>query len=124
MSDPTVLIISTDPVIGALLTVYVDGNRCRAVLADEGERPANAVRRSGASVILVDLDHRDGCSPAFIAPQQAAGRPVIAFSPTTLAPERRLRVDRLSVPWVALPLAGEEFGTVLDDAAAALRPRE
>jgi DNA-binding response OmpR family regulator len=120
MSDPTVLIISTEPVIGALLTLYVEACGHRAVLAEEGERPADAVARSGATVILVDVDHRDGCSPTFIAQQQAAGRPVIAFSPTTLAPERLLRVDRLSVPWVALPLPGDEFGTVLNDARSAL----
>lgn len=116
MSDLTVLIISTEPVIGALLTLYVEAQRYRAVLAEESERPADAVARSGATVILVDADHHDGCSPAFVARQQASGRRVIAFSPKMGPPELEQRVAHLHVPWFTLPLKSEQFGTVLAEA--------
>jgi DNA-binding NtrC family response regulator len=124
MSGLTVLIVSTDAVIGALLALYVEAYGHRAVLADEGERPADAIARSGATVILVDADRPDCCSSAFVAEQRAAGRRVIAYSPSMLAHELRQRVERLRVPWLSMPLEGERFGALLKDAAAAARPRE
>ena len=123
MSDLTVLIISTEPVIGALLTLYVEANRYRAVLARGGRATSRrAVARSGATVILVDVDHRDGYSPAFVAQQQASGRQVIAFSPKMGPPELEQRVAHLHVPWFTLPLKSEQFGTVLAEARRGLTP--
>jgi DNA-binding response OmpR family regulator len=118
MATFTVLIVSTEPIIGALLALYVEVHNYRAVLADERKSPESEVQQSGASLILVDVDHRDGFSPAFVARQRSAGRRVIAFSPKYLANEVRERAATLQLPSFALPIEPEQFRALLDEAAS------
>ena len=123
MNDLTVLIVSTDPVIGALLALYVEVHQYRAAVLEEGEPPATAVTRSDARILIVDVEHRDGFTPAFIAGQRAAGRRVIAFSPKLLLQEVRQRAEVLDIEAFAMPLDAVHFKAMLEDAAAAAPAR-
>jgi len=118
----TVLIVSTEPIIGALVALYVQLHEYRAVLADERHSPQDEVNRSGAHLIIVDVDHHDGFSPEFVRRQRAAGRRVIAFSPKLLGSEVRERAATMGLLSFALPIEPQQFREVLDSAASTIPP--
>jgi DNA-binding response OmpR family regulator len=122
MTAPTVLIISTEPIIGALLAVYVELHHYRATLAEEQQSPDEAAAECGASLILVDIDHPDAFSLAFVERQRAAGRRVVAFSPKMFADEVNERAARLNIPAFALPIDVADFGAVLAAADSTAPP--
>jgi DNA-binding response OmpR family regulator len=108
------LIVSTDAMIGALLGVYAEAAGYRAAFDDGDRSPADAVGRYRPTVILVDVDHRDGFSPAFIRRQQEAGIPVIAFSPRRERHEVEQRARAFGLPSFALPIELSGFRGVLE----------
>jgi len=117
----TVLIVSTDAIIGALLALHAEVHGYRAVVAEDDETPNTAVARCSPRIILVDLDRSDAFSPTFVAQQRAAGRCVIAFSPKRLAAEVRAQAEGFSLQFFAMPVDVTGFKTMLDDAATSVR---
>lgn len=115
MSAPAVLIVSTDPIIGALLGLYVEFHDYRARYPSPDQSPSEAVAQSGATIIVVDVDHRDGFSPEFVQRQRAAGRRVIAFSPKLSDGEVRDRASALQLPSFAMPIDAAAFRVILDE---------
>jgi hypothetical protein len=103
--------------MGALLGLYIESESYRVVLADAHQPPAEAVRQAGASIIVVDVDHRDGFSPAFIAEQRRLGRSVIAFSPRLLTDELEERASQVRVPPLHMPIDIDNVRQLLAAAA-------
>ena len=117
MPDPTVLILSTEPIIRRVLGHLIRAVSLSAVVADPWQTSDAAVTQSSPSVIIVDLEHPEWGSPSFIARQRAAGRSVIAFSPSRASPEEVLRdAERLRVFALAMPIEAASFRAVLESA--------
>jgi hypothetical protein len=108
------LIVSTDAVIAALLGVYAEAVGYRAAFDEGDSSPGDAVAEYRPAVILVDVDHRDGFSPAFIRRQQAAGIPVVVFSPRRDPHEVEYLAHPFGVPSFALPIELSGFRGVLE----------
>jgi DNA-binding NtrC family response regulator len=115
-SPPTVLIVSAEPIIGALLGLYVEFSGWRPAFAGEEQSSADAVAQCDPAVILVDLEHRDGASPHFIAHERSRGRRVIVFSSRARPLATWGRPDLKTVPAFAMPIDAASFQTVLAEA--------
>jgi DNA-binding response OmpR family regulator len=113
IADQTVLILSEDPVIGALLGAYVEFAGHRPFFADLGQAGDAATEQCDPAIILVDLDHRDGAGDSFMARQLAAGRGVIVFSSRRPSDEIQARAQRLGAASVEMPVEVADFARVL-----------
>jgi DNA-binding response OmpR family regulator len=114
IADQTVLILSEDPVIGALLGVYVMFAGHRALFADPGQAGDAATEQCDPTIILVDLEHRDGVTDSFMARQLAVGRGVIVFSSSGPSDQVRVRARRLGAASVEMPVEVADFVPVLN----------
>jgi DNA-binding response OmpR family regulator len=122
MVQQTVLILSADPVIGALLGVYVELFEYRATYAEVSQSGDDAVARSKPDIILVDLEHPDGASRSFVDRQRAGARSVVAFSSRAAEDEVARDAAGLGVPFFAMPIDSTTFRVVLDRASRSSRP--
>jgi DNA-binding NtrC family response regulator len=110
----TVLIVSTDDRVNILVGAFVEYAGHRPVFHnDPAELPQVAVDRHQPRLIIVDIDHPDGFSPAFIEYQREIGRPVVAFSASRLDEEVSAAALRLSVPYFSFPIKPEPFEHLL-----------
>ena len=115
MGQPKVLIVSTDPVVGALLGLLAELEGCAVTFDDGHESPWAAVEHHRPQLLLVDVDHRDGASDAFLEHVRRAGLKVILYGPRQVPPKVKARAEECALPWFTLPLAGEEFSQTLKE---------
>ena len=109
MSRHAVLVLSSDPLAAALLGAAIElaGHAPRFPLSDEAARPA--LLRIRPRLVLIDCDHEDGCSDAFIGPALMTGSRVLLFR------SRRTRRDvsdlagRLGVDVMDMPMEHESL---------------
>jgi hypothetical protein len=113
-----VLILSSDPLAAALLGAAVELAGYAPSFSREGEPPRAALLRLRPRLVLVDCDHEDACTDAFVGPAIMTGAKVLLFR------SRRSRRDvadlaaRLQVTSVELPLEGDRLARVLDELLA------
>ena len=119
MGEPKVLIVSTDPFIGALLGLLAELHGCSVAFDDGHESPRAAVRHHRPELLLVDVDHRDGASGAFLGDMRKAGIKVILYGPRQTPPRVRARAEECALPWLALPVGHQEFSQTLRETLAA-----
>jgi DNA-binding response OmpR family regulator len=111
------LIISTDPLVAALLGLWAEFAHYRPVF-DQGEEPPQAaVERHRPGLLLVDIEHRDGASDTFLQRQRAAGRPVVLYGSERTREAVRSRAERHGLEWLVLPA---ERSALADTLAKAL----
>ena len=116
ISAQKVLIISAEPIIGALLGIYVELSGWQPAFAGEEQSAADAVAQCDPAIVLVDLEHRDGASPSFVAHERARGRRVIVFSSRARPFASWRRDDLAGVPAFAMPIDAASFRAVLNGA--------
>ena len=107
------LIISTDPVVAALLGAWAELARYRPVFDQGGETPQVAVERHRPALLLVDIEHRDGASDEFLARQREAGRPVVLYGSGRTRDDVRARAERHGLEWLVLPTERGAFADAL-----------
>ena len=118
MSRDPVLVLSADPLAAALLGAAIElaGLAPRFPHPDEAARAA--LLRIRPSLVLIDCDHEDGCSDAFIGPALMTGSRVLLFK------SRRTRRDvteltgRLGVRVMDMPMEHESLTQVLHQVMA------
>ena len=104
MNRHPVLVLSSDPLASALLGAAIElaGHAPRFPESPEAARAA--LLRIRPRLVLIDCDHEDGCSDAFIGPALMAGSRVLLFK------SRRTRRDvteltgRLGVHVIDMPM--------------------
>jgi hypothetical protein len=113
VSRHDVLVLSSDPLAAALLGAAIElaGHAPRYPRPDEVAR--SALLRVRPRVVLIDCDHEDGCSDAFIGPALMAGSRVLLFK------SRRTRRDaselsaRLGLQVMDMPMEHESISQIL-----------
>ena len=109
MNRHAVLVLSSDALAAALLGASVElaGHAPRFPLFEEAAR--TALLRVRPRLVLIDCDHEDGCSDAFIGPALMTGSRVLLFR------SRRTRRDvtelagRLGVQVMDMPMEHESL---------------
>jgi hypothetical protein len=103
LSRHAVLILSADAVAAALLGAVVElaGHEPHFPQPDEAAR--EALRRVHPRLAVIDCDHEEACSDAFIGPVLMTGAEILLF-----APDRRRGVDggfaqRLGLTVIRMP---------------------
>ena len=121
MSRHPVLVLSPDPLAAALLGAAIElaGHVPRFPQPDEVAR--TALLRVRPRLVVIDCDHQDGCSDAFIGPALMTGSRVLLFR------SRRTRRDvtelteltgRLGLHVMDMPVEHEPLTRMLHQAMA------
>lgn len=122
MDRHTVLIISGDPLAGALLGAAVELSGEIPSFMHPEESARDALRRTRPRLVLIDCDHEESCSDEFVGPALMMQARVLLFrSPHTTRDVANF-VHRLSLTVMELPLDHDEFmrimRSLLDDPPA------
>jgi hypothetical protein len=113
VSRHDVLIFSTDPLAAALLGAAVELAGHVPHFAQPGEGARAALRRIRPHAALVDCDHAEACSDAFIGPAIMTGARVqLISSPHTRRDAREL-ARRLGLSIAELPTNDETLSDFL-----------
>jgi DNA-binding NtrC family response regulator len=120
-SGSTVLIVSTDPVIGALLGLLAEVEQHRPVYDQGDESPQAALNRHRPRLVLLDVEHPDGFSPEFLARAEREGVKIVVFGHRDLPSEVRQQAEARDITWLALPTDRATFGRTLAEALRGTR---
>jgi hypothetical protein len=118
VSRHDVLLLSTDPLASALLGAAVELAGHAPHFPRAGETARAALRRLRPRAVLVDCDHDEACTDAFIGPALMTGARV------QLVRSRRTQRDasdvarRLGIAIAELPMEPEALTTLLRDLPA------
>jgi len=85
----TVMIVPRDTAVGDLIGEFVTAAGHEVVYATDDEEVTQRLRRSGATVALVDIEHMDAEEVTIARRLRSAGVPVIAFSGRLVEEELR-----------------------------------
>ena len=88
-----VLVLSSDPLAAALLGAAIDLAGYAPRFPTSSESPRTALLRARPRLVVVDCDHEEACSDAFIGPALMTGSRVLLFR----SPRTRRDVSELSV---------------------------
>ena len=108
-----VLILSSDPLAAALLGAAVELAGHAPAFSQEGESARAALLRVRPRVALLDCDHEESCSEAFVGPALMTGARVVLFR------SHRTRSDmvfaeRMGLTVLTMPNGVEEVARLLD----------
>jgi hypothetical protein len=118
VSPHAVLILSSDPLAAALLGAAVELAGHAPRFSTEGELPRAALLRLRPRLVLVDCDHDDACSDAFLGPAIMTGAKVLIFRSRRSSRDVADLAARMQVMLVDLPLQGDQLTTVLGEVLA------
>lgn len=79
MPQSSVLVLSTDSLLAALLGALIETLGLRPVFAPAGERPRETLLRHRPRAVLLDCGHTDACDESFLGPATMTGTRVIVF---------------------------------------------
>jgi hypothetical protein len=118
VSPHAVLVLSSDPLAAALLGAAVELAGHVPSFSREGELPRAALLRLRPRLVLVDCDHEDACSDAFVGPAIMTGARVLLFRSRRSSRDVTDLAARMQVPVVELPLQGDRLTRVLGELLA------
>jgi hypothetical protein len=118
VSRHTVLVLSSDPLAAALLGAAIElaGHAPRFPVSEEGARAA--LLRVRPRLVLIDCDHEDGCSDAFVGPALMTGSRVLLFRSRRTKRDVTELADRLGVQVVDMPMEHDSLTRTLAGALA------
>ena len=103
MRPKSVLILSADPVVAALLGAAVELQNFTPLFADADESPREALLRLRPRLVLVDCQHGTACADAFFGPAMMTGARIIVFGPQWLRQNLADLGERHDVVTLVLP---------------------
>jgi hypothetical protein len=113
-----VLILSSDPLAAALLGAAVELAGHAPSFAWEGELPRASLLRLRPRLVLVDCDHEDACSDAFVGPAIMTGAKVLLFRSRRSSRDVADLAARMQVTVVELPPQGDRLTQLLGELLA------
>jgi hypothetical protein len=118
-----VLILSTDAMTSALLSILTELEGFTPVFAGSGETPEESLARLRPKFLLVDCDHRAACNDDLLDLARSAGTKVIIFSPGRMSYDVQDFAEARQLTWFALPIDRATLARILRSASlAALIP--
>jgi DNA-binding NtrC family response regulator len=102
-----ILIFSADPLGAALLAAAVELADHTPRFPQAGESARAALRRVRPRIALVDCDHEDACTEAFIGPAVMTGARVLLFRSPRTRREAGELAGRLGVEVIEMPVDHE-----------------
>ena len=122
MTGSAVLIISTDPLAGALLGAAVELAGHTPVFPREGEGARDALRRSRPLAVLVDRDSEDASGESFFGPAMMVGATIAIFTSTRSRRALEPIADEYGVRTFGLPIDFAELKSLLNESARKTSP--
>ncbi len=116
MQDRRILIVTTEPLIAALLAASLEIEHVEPVFPEPEELADQAAARVRPSAILIDMEHPDGNSDVFLARARRAGIGVVLFSSSRSPIEARQIARQRGLRWFVLPIAREELVQIVCEA--------
>ena len=116
VSRHAVLVLSSDPLAAALLGAAIElaGHAPRFPHSDEAARAA--LLRVRPKLVMIDCDHEDGCSDAFIGPALMTGGRVLLFRSPRARRDVTELAGRLGVRVIDMPVEHESLTHILQQA--------
>jgi hypothetical protein len=118
VSRHDVLLFSGDPLASALLGAAVELAGHVPRFPQAGETPRAALRRLRPRAVLIDCDHDEACSDAFIGPALMTGARVQLFHSHRTRRDASDVARRLGLPIAELPMEPDALATLLRDLPA------
>jgi hypothetical protein len=118
VSRATVLVLSSDPLSAALLGAAIElaGHAPRFPQSDE--QPRAALLRVRPRLVVVDCDHEDACSEAFVGPALMTGSRVLLFRSRRTRRDTSELSERLGLRTMEMPVEHESLVRLLDELIA------
>ena len=118
MSRAPVLVLSSDPLSAALLGAAIElaGHAPRFPQSDE--QPRAALLRVRPRLVVVDCDHDDACSEAFIGPALMTGSRVLLFRSRRTQRDTSELSEHLGLRTIEMPVEHESLVRTLDELIA------
>lgn len=108
-----VLVLSSDPLAAALLGAAIELAGYAPRFPESSESPRTALLRARPRLVVVDCDHEEACSDAFIGPALMTGSRVLLFrSPRTRRDVSELST-RIGLRVAEMPMAHEPLTRLL-----------
>ena len=118
-ATPTVLVLSMQPLVAALLGMLLDLLGYRPVFAGEGERLEDVLlRHPSLFVALLDGDTEEAVSDAFFARAAQAKLGLAVFGVQGRAPRLARGARDRGVPWFEVPIGLQDLSRAVELAAA------
>ncbi|MBW8768663.1 MAG: hypothetical protein JF589_02795 [Gemmatimonadetes bacterium] len=108
-----VLVLSSDPLAAALLGAAIELAGLAPRYPKLGESPRIALLRVRPRLVVIDCDHEDGCSEAFIGPALMTGSQVVLFRSRRTRRDMSEMAGRLGLRTVEMPQEHEELTSLL-----------
>lgn len=113
VSRHAVLIFSADPLAAALLGAVVELAGLAPRFASKDEAARSALLRVRPQIVLVDCDHEDSCSEAFVGPALMTGAQVILCRSRRTQRDAREFAARMGLTVATLPADHERLVQLL-----------
>ena len=110
-----VLIFSSDSLAAALLAAAVELAGHAPVFARHDEVARSALLRVRPQLVLIDCDHEETCCDEFVGPALMTGARVLLFRSRRTRRDATEFADRLVLRIADMPVAHDEFATLLDE---------
>lgn len=117
----TVLILSTDAITAALLSILAELEGYTPVFTSRGESSLEGLARLRPTVVLVDCDH-EACTDSLFDLASGLGVKVVIFSPGRMKDDIRAFAEERSLPWFSLPIDRASLAQIIRSGLAALLP--
>lgn len=116
MPQPTVLVLSADPLASALLGAAIELAGGRPVFLGESEGRRDALLRLRPAHVLVDCDDEGACAESFLGPVLMTGARVTIFGSPRARRDVREFAERIGVRLLELPGDVAELPGLLEPA--------
>jgi hypothetical protein len=103
VSRHTVLVFSSDPLAAALLGASIELSGHDPFFPQTDESSRSALLRVRPRLVLIDCDHEESCSDAFVGPALMTGSEVLLFRSRRTKRDIGDLADRLGVMVMELP---------------------
>jgi DNA-binding NtrC family response regulator len=120
---PLVLVVSSNPVLAALIGGLVELADVNVAFPQGGEAAGSALRRIRPAIVVADCDHPDTASEAFIGPALMTGARIALFCSARHAARERTQAtaDRHGLAFFVLPDESDALQSWVASAAAQRR---
>jgi hypothetical protein len=112
----TVLILSTDAVTSALLSILIELEGFISVFAGNDETPEESLTRLRPKFLLVDCDHRAACNDELLDLARGMYTKVVIFSPGRMSYDVQDFAEARQLTWFALPIDRATLARILHSA--------